>query len=128
MKRYTRLMAGDLFLDPELPLLEGLNHGCVRYRAAHLVMNLSFDSGMLELQSADVRTIHGRFSSIFGGWAGPHARDLSWRLGMSNPAQNGWNHIRPILRRALMLHIGEARVCCVEQGMENSHPQTAIRE
>jgi len=84
-------------------------------------MNLPFDSGMLELQSADVRTIHGRFSSFSGGMGRTLADDLYWRLGIDDPAQNGWNHILPILRRRLMLHIGESRDCCVEQGRDTGH-------
>ena len=44
----------DLLLESELSLLEGLDHHGIRHRAAHLVMKLPFDTGMLELQGADV--------------------------------------------------------------------------
>lgn len=71
IQRYLELIRGswalaalNFLLEPELTLLEGLDHRMVRHGPVHLTLNLPFDTGVLELKGADVRTIHGWFSSL----------------------------------------------------------------
>jgi hypothetical protein len=54
----ARSGARDFLLESELSLLEGLDYRIVRHRPGHLEVDLPFDTGMLELKGADVRTIH----------------------------------------------------------------------
>ena len=72
----------EFFLDPKLALLEGLDGREVRQGAVQFLFDLPLKAGVLELQGADVRCFHRRFSFGWSAreWASTLAADRLCRL------------------------------------------------
>jgi hypothetical protein len=64
-KEFSRSVAEQHFLlQSQFALLEILDHDIVRQWSAQFLVEPAFDTGVLELKGAEMRTIHGRSSFV----------------------------------------------------------------
>lgn len=100
------LVVRQFFLDSELSFLEELDGRKIRYRPAQFIGKLAFETGVLELQCADMRLFHTGVSLSFA------PRGLRISTGPDSDTggslQLSWKHIKHILQVASLMRCDRA--------------------
>jgi hypothetical protein len=96
----------NLFLEAKLLLLQLLDYRVIRQWPAHFLLKLALQSGMLELQAADMRSVHRRSSFL--------ARPIRLRLGITGAGVIAISTQQAYLAKPVLRHFDGAEHGCAQ--------------